>query len=362
MTARLVVGGRQYDGWKDISITAGLDRMARDFTVGVTHEWKDAEAGPRNIAYGDRVEVFIDNDLVLTGYVDGTPISYDARAVQVSVTGRSLTADLVDCSVLHSTGQIKGKSALGIIADLAGPYGVEVVAAVDVGASIIEHQIEIGETVAESALRIASLRQLLLTDDARGRLVLTRAGSERASSGLVLGENVLAASTSLDGRDRFSEYRVLGQRSGNDLDYAATVAGQKGVATDRGVPRKRVSIGQATGQPTLASLRDQARWQAGYNAGQTYATTYTVQGWRQADGSLWRPNQIVAVKDPIIGFNVDMLIGEVTYSLSENGTTATLNVAPRAAWELAPKLPDASGRQGQSAIAKDNWIWREPSK
>ena len=52
---------------------------------------------PRRIRPGDLCQVFIGNDLVLTGFVDATPIRYDGNAVGVGVKGRSKTADLVDC-------------------------------------------------------------------------------------------------------------------------------------------------------------------------------------------------------------------------------------------------------------------------
>ncbi|TWA90693.1 prophage tail gpP-like protein [Azospirillum brasilense] len=358
---RLLVNGTDFGGWKSVGIAAGIDRQARDFDLSVTDRWPGSDV-PRRIAPGDACQVFIGADLVLTGYVDGTPISYDAKSVTVGVKGRSKTADLVDCSAIHEPGQFKGRKVEQIAAELAAPYGVAVLAAVDTGAPIADHQIQQGESVFESIDRMLKLRALLSTDDADGRLVLTRAGSARAATDLVVGENVLTGSASLDCKDRFSEYRIKGQRTadgagdedaGDDGDgpdigaFTADAAATSQVAAvqaDTGIKRKRVLVIVADGQPDGGTARERARWEAAHRAGKSFETSYTVQGWRQADGRLWVPNELVRVRDPIIGFDLEMLISAVSYSLSESGSVTTLTVAPKAAYELLPETPQAKGK------------------
>jgi len=367
--ARLLVNGQDFGGWKEVSVTVGIDRQARDFSLSVTDRWPGSDV-PRRIAPGDSCQLYIGPDLVLTGWVDGTPISHDAKSVTVSVKGRSKTADLVDCSAIHSPGQFKGRRVEQIAAELAAPYGIDVVAAVDTGAPIPDHQVQQGESVFESIDRLLKQRALLSTDDADGRLILTRAGAERAGTSLVVGPqgNVLTGSAGLDFKDRYSEYIVKGQKpkaqagdddeedddagaaaSSEDLgDLAAEASTSSQVQAqhaDTGIQRRRVLVIVADGQPDGGTARDRARWEAAHRAGKSYQTTYTVQGWRQADGQLWLPNRLVRITDPIIGFDLDMLIAEVTYSLSASGSIATLTVAPKAAYELLPETPKAKGKK-----------------
>ncbi len=35
---------------------------------------------------------------MITGWVEATPVCYDARSVSTGIAGRSLTADLIDCA------------------------------------------------------------------------------------------------------------------------------------------------------------------------------------------------------------------------------------------------------------------------
>lgn len=351
-TVWLKVNGADYGGWKTVSITAGLDRQARDFDLEVTSRWPGKVDVQRRIAPFDSCQVLIGSDLVLTGYVDATPISYDKGTLKVGVKGRSKTADLVDCAAVNEPGQWSGRRVEDIIREMIAPYGVGMVVEADTGDAVSTHQIEQGETVFEGIDRLISARAMLSTDDARGRLVLTRTGRLRATTPLVYGENILACNAPLDCKDRFSQYVVKGQAIGTDANFASALT-VLATAEDRGVPRRRVMIKKQSGDAADKYARLEARWEAASRSGKSYKVTYTVQGWRQRDGSLWLPNQLVTVRDPIVGYDTDLLIGEVTYSLDDKGTLCQMTVAPPGAWELKPEAPDAKGalvKPGESQV------------
>ncbi len=96
----LRVNGREWNGWTSVRIGAGIERLARDFSVEITRQWPGDEGittlQPR-IKNGSKVEVLIGDELVITGWVEATPVRYDARSVSTGIAGRSLTADLIDC-------------------------------------------------------------------------------------------------------------------------------------------------------------------------------------------------------------------------------------------------------------------------
>lgn len=97
----LRVNGREWNGWTSVRIGAGIERLARDFSVEITRQWPGDEGittlQPR-IKNGSKVEVLIGDELVITGWVEATPVRYDARSVSTGIAGRSLTADLIDCA------------------------------------------------------------------------------------------------------------------------------------------------------------------------------------------------------------------------------------------------------------------------
>jgi prophage tail gpP-like protein len=93
----LAMNGTLYGGWKDISIGAGIERCARDFTLSITARWPGQDTAIA-VRQGDRCEVRIGDDLVLTGWVYASPVRHDPHNVERGVSGRSLTSDIVDCS------------------------------------------------------------------------------------------------------------------------------------------------------------------------------------------------------------------------------------------------------------------------
>lgn len=369
---RLVVKGAEYGGWKSVRIEAGIERQARSFDLEVTDRWPGQSDIPRRITPGDACQVFVGNDLVMTGYVDATPIKYDGKSVSVAVRGRSKTADLVDCCPIKSgkktsgaggtwadvigpdgrtsrvvpppakaANQWRNMSLETIAAALAAPYGVRVLAEVDTGKAIPEHQIQQGETVFESIDRMMRIRHVLSTDNERGDLVLIDVGSGgRAATALELGKNILTASADLDYKGVFSEYVVKGQRAGNDQEHGSAVAEEEATATDdealdeaaaatdSRAKRRRVLVIKQSGHADEGTCKDRAEYERAHRAAKALQTSYTVTGWRQENGDLWLPNQLVRVRDPLIGFDAELVIAEVAWILDGNGMRSEVRVGP----------------------------------
>jgi prophage tail gpP-like protein len=354
----LVVDGKEYGGWKSVNIQAGIERCARSFSLAVTRSWPGASSLLKKISPFDSCEIYIGNDLVLTGDVDETPVSYSADDISVSVNGRSKTARLVDCAALNDPGQWSGLKVEKIAAALASVYSVKVLADVSTGSAIDDHQILQGETAFESIDRLLQLRQLLATDTAKGELLLTQAGSRHSGASLVLGENILTGSAPLDFKEVYSEIICKGQRSAteteDDSDEAlpALLTESSAVAYDSQVPYRRVTVIKQSGQADAATCRDQVQYEKQYRRARALAASYTTHGWRRIDGKLWLPNELVRVVDPVIGYDLDLLIVELSYSLAESGMTTALNVAPREGYLKQASTVAASAWAGVVAAGK----------
>lgn len=415
----LNVAGVEFAGWTACAVTAGIETAARSFSVRATVRYP-GESNPLRIAPGMPCAVLLGDELVINGWIDAVAPKQDADTSEITVTGRSRTADLVDCSCLDKPGQFAGMKAEEIAAALAKPYGVDVVAEVSTGAvfgrkawrkrvktgvPIVEisaitpklyfgtelanaggpvslakpvgpvfgpvlgsslksgtaivtgpavpgHTVEKGETVFESVSRLAEKRGLLVTDDALGRLVLTRAGTGKATTAIVRGGNVISGEAKFDASHVFSEYVVRGQRIGTDTDFGEGVVNPLGTANDPACVRFRRLALSSQSRSTSADCVKEARWEAAARLGKSCTAEYTVRGWRQDDGTLWRSNLLVQVRDPFCALDGEMLITGCTYSLTEDGgTVTTLSLALAAAY--APKPIPAHGGRRQSGY------WRE---
>lgn len=338
----LTVNGLDYGGWKSVEISADLERQFRTFTLNITWQWPGQTLAVP-IKPGSRCQVRIGCDLVLTGHVYKAPISYDGKQISLSIEGSSLTRDLVDCAAINRPSQWQEQSVLSIVQALASPYGVGVVSEIAQTAKLNKHSIVPGETVFQSIDRLLTLYRVFSTDDAEGRVLLAKPGSGgRASDVLELGKNILSANAPMDFSQVFSEYRVIGQHKGSDSKSGSAVSEVSGVATDATTQRKRVTVISESAQLTPELAQQRADWESATRTGKALTTTYRVQGWRQSNGDLWRHNTQVRVVDKVLGFDQDMLISKVTYSLSEQGSITTLQVAPPHTFDANPVPPKKS--------------------
>ena len=403
----LVVNGEEYGGWKAVRIEAGIERQARSFDLSVTDRWPGQTDIPRRIRPGDLCQVFIGNDLVLTGFVDATPIRYDGNAVGVGVKGRSKTADLVDCCPVptgeataagdggmwkdvvgpdgkkpnvvkpppKTANQWRNQKLEVIAAALAAPYGVRVITEVDTGRAIPEHQIDVGETIFESIDRMMRIRHVLSTDNEKGDLVFIDVGSAgRAATPVELGVNILEGDTQLDYKGVFSEYIVKGQRAGSDDAFGAdaseeegvsretrrtTVTGDTATARDARATRRRVLVIKQSGQADDGTCQERAEYEKAYRAAKALETRYTIIGWRQADGSLWVQNQIVRVVDGLIGFDADMVIAELAYVMDDRGLRTEIKVGPPDGYRSKAGTLKPEKRQKGGGYDKSDVGWRD---
>ena len=352
-TLYLQVNGKLYGGWKDMLINSSIETISGNFDLGYFYSWEGQEALPIND--GDACEVRMGDDVVLTGYVDEANDTLDGGSHDLQVTGRDKTGDLVDCSAIHSPDQWSGQTLEAIAAILCKPFDIPVKAETDTGAPFPTVKLQPGETVFAVIERLCRMRAVLPVSDGQGGLLLTAAGKGgRAYSALVEGENIKHIQRVKSQKDRFSQYIIKGQQSGltatlgGDIEVltvdgetaARAAAPASGKATDEGITRYRPMLLVSEGEASGHSPQTRALWEASVRAGRGLRVEVTVQGWRQGDGTLWRPNFEVHVKSPTLGLDDMLLIVSCAYSCNEDGTNTGLSLArPDAFLQLPPAKP-----------------------
>lgn len=335
----VLINGKSFGGWEQVSITRSLDNAAAGFQLAVSERFP-GQSQPLRIIPGDACEVRIGSDLVVTGFVDKVEPSYDRGSHSIMVAGRSATADLVDCSVEPPFSTISNLTILQIADRLAKPYGVDIVDALGGQTEALESfDLNVGDTVFAVISKLAALKACIVTDDEKGRLLLTRAGTAKASTALRSGENgnILSGRGAFDHSGRYRKYICSGQGKGNDQNFGAAVSELEATVEDRGVKRNRTLYIRAEGTADLKKVQDRARWEASSRIGKSVSLTLNVQGWRQGNGDLWKVNHLVLIKDPLLTVDGEFLISSVTYSLNESGTICTMTAVPKSAYELIPE-------------------------
>jgi prophage tail gpP-like protein len=353
----LTIAGTRYGGWKSLRCRRSLEEAAGAFELGVSEIWPE-ESTPREIRPFDDCALSIDGEIVITGAVDAISAGMMARDHYFSVSGRDKTADLVDCSAVHGKGEWRNARLDQIARDLAAANGITVKVEADVGAVFPQFAIQEGETAYACIERAARLRGVLLLPDGAGGLILGKAGTQRASTALVLDgddTNVLECIVRNDATQRFKQYVVKGQRAGTDAAYGSAASAMKATASDAGAKRARTLVLVADDETDLAGLKKRAEWEATVRAARALTVDVTVQGWSHPDG-LWRMNRVVPLRAPALRIERDLLIRDVEYSLDRGGTFTRMTLTPAEAYtpQIAPPARKApKRRRSRETGAKD---------
>lgn len=336
MSAEIKINGAVYGGWKTARIERGIEQIAGSFELGVSERWPGQDT-PRQIKRGERCEVLADGETVITGWVDKPHPSYNDTQHDFQVFGRDAAGDLVDCAAIHKAGQWLNTTLDRIVRDICTPFKIPVSVDTNIGKVFPSFSISPSETAFECIERACRMCAVLPVSNGKGGLVLTRAKDTRPVAELVDGINILSASVELDMKERYSQYIVMGQDRGSDDNFETpeTHSQVRAEVSDSFVTRYRPLIVLAESHGPHATYQDRATWERNVRRGRSSRATVTVQGWRSADGQLWRPNTMVHLKSPWLGVDADLLVASVALTLDEqNGTRAELRLCGREAFDL----------------------------
>ncbi|EKB6101448.1 TPA: phage baseplate assembly protein [Escherichia coli] len=347
-TVTLRTDGRLFTGWTSVSVTRSIESVAGYFELGVNVPPGTDLSG---LAPGKAFTLEIGGQIVCTGYIDSRRRQMTADSMKITVAGRDKTADLIDCAAVYSGGQWKNRTLEQIARDLSAPYGVTVrweLSDKESSAAFPGFTLDHSETVYEALVRASRARGVLMTSNAAGELVFSRAAST-ATDELVLGENLLTLDFEEDFRDRFSEYTVKGYArangaEGDDID-AKSIVSRKGTATDSDVTRYRPMIIIADSKITAKDAQARALREQRRRLAKSITFEAEIDGWTRKDGQLWMPNLLVTIDASKYAIKTtELLASKVTLILNDqDGLKTRVSLAPREGF-LVPVESDRKSR------------------
>jgi len=356
----LLIGSSKLTGWKSVSVSRALDALADTFEVEMVDVWEGASSPlvpytPCKIEISKNAGGSIVTEPVITGYLDEVNIDIDSSQLIIKVNGRSKTADLVDCSAeFLPSNSWNNTSLVTIIRDLLDTYNLSLdyisSAAYD-QSNKISLTINAGESVFEILDRECKKRGILPVTNPYGELELITTGDRIARDNLVLGENILSASISYDYANRFSKYKVKGQRSTGGEDWTSSKIQVFGEASDSVFgSRKRVKLITMDNEGTTKDAKSIAAWEAQVRAGKTGKLNVKIPTWFQSNNSLWEPGTLVYCDIAPLRIAEKLLINEVKFSQDASGTFCDLTLVHADTYAVDPsnqvKISKKSKKQG----------------
>lgn len=348
----LEASGGRWTAFENVQVRAHLNEAARQFRLVLA-----LEAGGAGTAWtfkaGTKVTIAANGSPLTVGYVDKYEPGFTAEQARVTVSGRSLSQDMIDSSAVHKTGRFENKTLADIAKDIdpAG-LGLTVEGQLD---KIPKAQITPGETAFQVLERLARQQGVTLTGGADGKIKASKGDAQRKrhAGGLVEGRNMKEADAVHDWTGRHSKVTVRGQRV---IGHGADALEIEAIARDSTVNRNRPLILVVPEDTDRTRAKDRAKHHRDRAAGRSLSASCIVQGFRDEAGEVWEPGRLVWVESPTLQIQQEMLVEGATFEQSNNGgsTTRLDLVDPRAYGGKKGKATKSGASWGQDdSDAKD---------
>lgn len=333
MSLKVRLNGQDYTDFIGAAVARSMETAATAFTFTST-------ANPDNlfpIKNGDKVEILADGETVCIGFVEDISVSYDAASHTITIKGRSLLADLVDSTVgeiKEFEGQVNFEDIIRTVLDSLTLIDIKIINKAgkieNFSASDITSA-ETGQNAFDFLELYARKRQVLITTNGSGNLVIARAGQITSLARLkhMVGandNNVLSATLRDNKADLFNRYTANSQLNPVNLkpgSNAKHITDQASSRFDTFIRKSRVFEFNAEESSDAFTLHDRAGWEA--NIRRARAKTYTakVQG-HSAGGVVWEPNRLHRVDDDFTETHAKLLLKSVTYNYDLSGGSSTM--------------------------------------
>jgi prophage tail gpP-like protein len=310
-------------GDKEVPVTAArimrtMDTVADGWSATVQF---DTEVWNSDVY--TQAKVYLGGRLIIDGLLYGVRSSTATDGTKKSLTGWSVTADLID-STMKAPYERSNMTLEQIAKDIIEPIGLPIVFdADDTGGVFKRATAQSTDTVAKHLTDLASQRGILMTSTPKSEVLFIKPNVD----GQVVGSladglpPLMHFDMDYDGRKRFNVYKAVGSRERRKTKWA--------VAKDDNVPRSRFKT-ISTPDTTIGDIQRAADWARSKQIAEALTTECPVSGWYAPDGNLWEENTLVAVNTKTLqipdGFV--FLIRAVEYRYEAEGTMTILSLVP----------------------------------
>jgi prophage tail gpP-like protein len=335
----VVVDSERFDSWTSLTVTRSLDTMVHSFDLDYSDQW--AESGAERVSVlGSALEISEGTERVLTGYVDQTRYVVSDGSVAGSTQGRSLTGDLVDCSVVHATGHWASQTASQIIRDVTAPFEISVEIDPEIVDTTRLPRMDIwpGDTVFGVVDKLCRLRGWLPTSTPLGGLRITRVRKNYGARAVTMDlSQVLSREYAASTSELYSEYTVLSQTHAADVgDGARRTIEEHASYADKSVARYRPLVTRASTGAKSSHLRDVAQWTANQRVAASERLVYEVAGTLAPNDATWYPGWSIYVRDDVMGVDGIYLLASARISARAESLTTQLQLVWPESYSIEP--------------------------
>jgi len=402
----LEINNVPYQNFLSVTVNTSMQNFARSFQVALTMDvFKNFP-----IKLGDTISIVIDKEAVFTGFIESMDAGYDNDRHDISISGRDKLGDVLDGSIIEPVTFNTPISLKDIILKILNSNGIQSIelskenAALSKGPGflgdngfigVIDNAIpelfnkgdfissKQGENIFEIINSLAIRRQVLVTSDGFGNLIIERgavdpSGEDKYNTPLVhrhkktstnpltqslsqiadlnqRQNNILSANIAFDNSERYNKYIFQSQQNAlsalsSEINPSSLV-NQQGQAIDNQIRSTRTLVVSADTSRNSATAKDRATWEANIRRVRGRKYECKVQGFKpDLDKILWQPNKLVQVLDERLDIDGEMLINSVQYSYGEGGSIVNLSLSDPDSFSIQANISKAEERTNKTGL------------
>ncbi len=365
MSLQIFVNNKNFENFLSARVEIALTRLTRIFDF----EAAQTEGLPLPFKVQDAVEIKIDGETILTGFIEVIDVSYSSENHQITVSGRDRLGDFVD-STLEFKDKLPGSLLKTIIEEVLKQINLTNITVIDQTDPPLEPFKEgvdllsasIGEGAWEFIESLARKQTVLVRSTPQGNIVLDHSPIGN-TGGLSAGlnptmivnrfppnnetNNVLSSTSSFDSSQAFGEYVIYSQDNtvaAKDVIQSAQETTNK--TATRPIPDQRNSrrfVFQSENASSVEDLQKRLDWEINFKQAGQRIYSATLDGFRDFESNLWDVNQIISINDEFASINANMLIEAVVFTFDLSvGQETTLNLVQRDSYIPTPQATVAA--------------------
>lgn len=347
----LEINGQPLEMFKNVEVSRSYQSVPAEFSFTATVSPSDLTQFP--VTIGDACKVIVKGEVFVSGFVDEITPRHNKDTHEISVRGASKVVDLVE-SCIDGSYDIHGpqtlKEALESIIFKSG-VDVAVIDTTETPATFDEGEViagDIGYSAWSLMLQCAIKKNVLLTENANGDVVITSAAGTKINTTLIKEENgaknnIMGSNMRLSHAQRYHTYTAISQDGSSAMSFNllgeedpsegdSTGSDNRGTAFDGEIRQSRKKAFITEQSSDHAQCLERAVWQANYQRVQSFEYNCTVQGFFYTTGEMIDCGHVVNVKDVYMSVESDLIIDTVTFTYTQRGGSLT---------RLKMLLPDA---------------------
>lgn len=314
---------KRISGFSSVTMSKSIDSLAGSFELEIVDR-RASNVGALNIPLGDEeISIFIDKNPVLTGYIESfSPVSTKEER-RISLSGREVTCDLIDCSIVKQI-DIKGNPSQ-ILTNLLSPFEKISIQSNLQSESIINLRANAGEKYFSVIDKISRLLGAPIYTNGDGVLQVGLE-PEKNTQVVLNGENS-TISANFNSKKIYSEYIVESAKTSAPASFGASTK-SRSVYRYPGMKRFRPTYINAERSGGFSDGEKRGQWESNFRLSRAITAKAAAYGFYQGKSSPVTIIDKITIDNAEVGLvKKEMIVKGVTYSLSkERGSNLNLDL------------------------------------